>query len=88
MVGPLFNAALGLRIRNATYRSAADVSPNVASRDLRVLVDAGLIEGHGQKRGKYYTATEPILIAARRARGEKPVMTDPFAEEKRQLTLM
>jgi Fic family protein len=85
MVGPLFNAALGLRIRNATYRSVADVSPNVASRDLRILVDVGLIKGHGQKRGKHYTATEPILAAARKARGEKPVMTDPFAEERGQL---
>lgn len=85
MVGTVFDAAQGFRIRNATHRAFAEVSPNVASRDLRVLIDAKLLRGHGQKRGKYYTATDEIRALAARARGEKPEMTDPF---ETQLALM
>ena len=39
----LFDAAHGLRVRNASYRSAAEVSQNLASRDLKALSDHGLL---------------------------------------------
>lgn len=73
----LFNAARGQRIDNAAYReSAPDVSANLASRDLRAAVDAGLLATRGSKRGTSYVAGPP-LIKARKAveSGRKPVDT-------------
>ena len=52
------NAAFGFRVRNATYRTAAEISDPLASRDLRALVDAGLLVPHGERRGRHYLASE------------------------------
>lgn len=63
------DAAWGLRVRNATYRAYYDesdeveITDNTASRDLRSLVEAGLLVPHGEKRGRYYTAGPPLLAA-------------------------
>jgi Fic family protein len=80
----LFDAAIGFRVRNATYRAIweGELSEQVASRDLRLLVDAGLLEPHGERRGRYYVATRELrakrraIIDARDPRDE----SDPFAE--------
>lgn len=37
----LADAAIGLNVRNSTYRTAADIFENLASRDLKNLCDAG-----------------------------------------------
>ena len=39
----LADAASGLRVRNAAYRSVADISVQVATKDLKLLVDGGLL---------------------------------------------
>ena len=57
----LYDAAVGYRIRNATYRAAYDdsdepLAEQAATRDLRQLVNANLFVQHGAKRGTYYTA--------------------------------
>ena len=76
----LFNAALGYRIRNATYRTLVeDVSELVASRDLRVLVEAGLLAPEGERRGRSYLPSPSlrqieVSIRSDRARDD----TDPF----------
>ncbi|MSR06065.1 MAG: Fic family protein [Gemmatimonadetes bacterium] len=57
----LFDAAHGYKIVNATYRSAADISQPVASRELTALVDAKLLIAQGQKKGRSYTAATEIL---------------------------
>ena len=70
----LFDATLGLRVRNASYRSvlkrfgAEEVSHQVATTDLRALVEAGLLAQHGKKRGTYYVAAEPLNEIRLRAR--------------------
>jgi len=70
----LFDATLGLRVRNASYRSvlkrfgAEEVSHQVATSDLRSLVEAGLLIQHGRKRGTYYVAAEPLKEIRSRAR--------------------
>jgi Fic family protein len=70
----LFDATLGLRVRNASYRSvlkrfgAEEVSHQVATTDLRALVEAGLLMQHGKKRGTYYVAAEPLKEIRARAR--------------------
>lgn len=74
---PLFDAALGLRLTNQRYRSDAEVSELAASRDLKRLVDAGLIEAHGEKRGRFYRAAAP-LRALRRDPKSRPPLADPY----------
>lgn len=61
----LFDATIGLRIRNSSYRAALNsmqepISNQVATNDLRALVNAGLVEQKGTRRGTYYVAGEPL----------------------------
>jgi Fic family protein len=56
----LSDAAFGYKVRNATYRGIAEVADAVASRDLKLLVDNGLLTAAGEKRGRAYVAA-PIL---------------------------
>lgn len=80
-------AALGARVRNATYRTATDISDQLASRDLKALVDAGLLVAHGERRGRYYKASDRVAEIRRRTK-EPRVDVDPFADEHvNQLTL-
>lgn len=61
----LADAATGLAVRNATYRTAAaDISDQTASRDLKKLCDLDLLVPHGAKRGRYYTAGAEVKAIA------------------------
>jgi Fic family protein len=71
------DAAHGLRVRNATYRNAADVSGQVASRDLSHLVQLGLLDVHGRARAASYTAGEEITQIAAKCT-ELKIASDPF----------
>jgi Fic family protein len=73
----LADAASGLKVRNATYRSVAEVSDFVASRDLKLLVDAGFLVAHGEKRGRFYVAS-PGLQSIRAATREPKSTEDPY----------
>jgi Fic family protein len=78
-------AAMKYRVRNATYRRAAgDINEHLASRDLKLLVDQGLLIAEGERRGRIYRAAQPLLDLGARARDEFPprVSPDPFAEAK------
>lgn len=76
----LFNASLGLRIRNVTYRGETGVSDQVASRDLRLLVDAGCLEARGERRGRIYVRAGLLeeLDARIRAGRSPATQDDPF----------
>lgn len=74
----LVDATTGLRVRNSTYRVAAEVSDGAAARDLKVLVEAGLLVAQGEKRGRYYVAA-PTLQELRHRTGETDRVPDPFA---------
>jgi hypothetical protein len=78
----LADAAMGFKIRNPTYRSAADVTGIVAGRDLLALARAGLLAPHGEKRGRYYLAT-PQVLAIRRRIAEPKSIPDPFDTRKK-----
>lgn len=59
----LFDAAMGFRVRNATYRAAAgegEISEQTAGRDLAHLVETGLLLTRGEKRGRFYVAAPAI----------------------------
>lgn len=73
----LADATTGLRVRNATYRSLADISEGVAARDLKSLVDAKLLIAHGEKRGRVYVAS-PQLLELRAKTSEPKKVEDPF----------
>lgn len=76
----LADAAVGFKVRNATYRRAAELSNQLASRDLGMLVRQGLLAAHGERKGRYYLAAAPLLETRRRTREQK-VVQDPFADE-------
>ena len=77
----LFDAALGLRVRNSGYRAvlkrwSEDISAQVATTDLASMVRAGLLAQLGKKRGTVYVADGAISeIRARHAKGRQPVDT-------------
>lgn len=61
MTAPVHHAVSGLALRNSTYRAIEpDVSENLASRDLKALVDAGILQPHGEKRGRYYSPVQRL----------------------------
>lgn len=82
----LFDAMIGLRVRNATYRAYFEDSPEeiteaTATRDLQKLVKADLLAATGERRGRHYVA-QPALVAIRQAVVRTRVPrddTDPFA---------
>ena len=73
----LIDAAIGYRVRNPLYRKAAEVSELTASRDLKVLVDQGLLVAKGERRGRYYLGS-PRLREFYAAAYESPTIADPF----------
>ncbi len=75
----VIQAAFGLRVRNSSYRVSAEISNNLASRDLKALVDAGLLIGEGEKRGREYRASDVVIAIGQRHRIPRPY-DDPFAE--------
>jgi Fic family protein len=82
LVGPVFTATTGLRLRNETYRRLSNVTAGTASRDLKQAVDAGLLEAHGEKRGRYYVAADDIRALRRALSGavREEDAVDPYAD--------
>ena len=74
------DAAVGLKVRNAMYRGIAEVSDFVASRDLKQLVDSGLLIGSGERRGRYYVASPFIRDIRQRTREPRTPIDDPFID--------
>jgi Fic family protein len=77
----LFDAAVGLRVRNSAYRSTLktwgeEISNQVATLDLRAMVHAGLLEQLGKKRGTYYIGATPLReIRSRLMAGRQDIDT-------------
>ena len=78
MIYALYDAAIQLRVRSARYRSVADVSNQVATRDLRTLVRAGLLAPKGEKRGRSYVASEALVAIRDKTREPRVPLEDPF----------
>jgi Fic family protein len=74
----LSDAAVGWRVRNATYRPVAEVSDQLAGRDLGLAVSAGLLIPKGQKRGRYYERSERLKQIRDQTREPRPTLDDPF----------
>ena len=80
MAMALVQAALGGSVRNASYRVSADVSKNLASRDLKQLMDAGLLVPEGQKRGRHYKPAPMVAQIRQRLRLPQEA-DDPFGKD-------
>lgn len=76
----LLQAAFGGRVRNSSYRVSADISKNLATRDLKALVDAKLVVPEGEKRGRFYVPSTAVAEIRRKARLDR-IIDDPFAED-------
>jgi Fic family protein len=87
MIFALYDAVQLFRVRNAVYRATLEeagepISDQMASRDLRQLVEMGLLEARGERRGRYYVAASPILQIRSEMRADRNPRdeTDPFAD--------
>ncbi len=75
----LVNVAFGYKIRNLAYRTTADVSKQIASKDLKLFVEAGLLTADGETRGRFYIASE--LLREIYIRNYEPrTLDDPFMQ--------
>lgn len=79
-VGALFDATLGLKVRNASYRASLrawdeEISNQGATDDLRAMVEAGLLDRSGAKRGTFYTAAQPLKILGAEVRENRRSLT-------------
>lgn len=93
----LVDTAYGLRIRRGSYQSAGEemtgegISDQSASRDLKAMVDLGLLEAVGERRARYYLAGDDARKLREAIRAKRPPQEtdDPFriARERRQLSL-
>lgn len=76
----LFDAAQRFRVTNRAYQDHADISEHAGGRDMKRLVDAGLLEPRGEKRGRFYVATPALLqlVAPVWETGRGAELEDPF----------
>jgi Fic family protein len=77
----LVDAAFGYKIRRSHYMNSAEVSEQVASRDLRILIDHGFLVGEGETRGRIYEASDKLKEIYLR-HYETRSNVDPFTQEK------
>jgi Fic family protein len=93
----LMDASIGARIRRKAYRTSVEgamgeeVSDLTASRDLKAMVEAALLDAVGERRARYYLASEALAQVRERIREKRAPRSsdDPFSliREKRQLRL-
>lgn len=95
-IGPMCEAAMGRRMRRATYVASVGVTAGeeiprlTASRDLKALVTAGLFEPIGDTRGRYYLPTAQLRRIYDRIRAVSDPSgadIDPFSLVQLQLEI-
>jgi Fic family protein len=75
----LADAAFGYRIRRSHYTKSAEVSEQVASRDLKELVEKGLLVGKGETKGRIYDGS-PLIREVYIRNYERRSDVDPFTQ--------
>jgi Fic family protein len=78
-ISALAEAAIAGRLTSSQYRSAAGVSAHAANRDLKRLVDAGLLVATSDERGRCYVAADPVKAIRARTNDPDTLAPDPFA---------
>lgn len=77
-VNALYPAALGLKVRRPVYEKDADIEVGTANRDLRFMVEAGLLSPQGETRGRYYLGTPALKDIRRSVIRERPQARNPY----------
>jgi Fic family protein len=88
-VGPLCDAARGWRLRRSLYVKVVQSSTGeaitdaTATRDLRAIAGAGLLDPQGEKRGRQYQPTPELRRVWESIRSQRPapVDDDPYAQQ-------
>ena len=78
----LVDAAQGYGVRNASYRKSAEVSEQTASRDLKDLVEQGLLVAAGERRGRTYLGSPTLRELFERLKLPRDIR-DPFAKPRK-----
>jgi Fic family protein len=78
MVYSVYLAAVGRRVKRSDHIEFSEVSEGVASSDLKRLVDAGLLDAVGEKRGRHYVASTRVKNLRDAVRVDRRRPTDPF----------
>jgi Fic family protein len=76
-LGALMDAATGRRVRNPVYRRESEISAQIAKRDLKTLVSEVFLAAKGEKRGRYYVASDFLKGLYKQARVARDIQ-DPF----------
>jgi Fic family protein len=79
VVWALADAAIGLQVKNPTYKKQADISHLVAKVDLKKLCDLGLLVPKGERRGRVYVASPYLENLFKESRLPKERF-DPFED--------
>ncbi|MBV6703078.1 Fic family protein [Kitasatospora aureofaciens] len=79
MLYALYPAAMGNRLRRATYQADAELSEQQAQRDIRELVRAGWLTAKGEAQGRYYTAGPDLPEEITRGVRQPRPLRDPYA---------
>lgn len=74
----LYDGSLGFRIRRSSYVHRVGVEERTATRDLQLLVDAGLLVAQGERRGRTYSASDRLRQIRLTARRGQPPLIDPY----------
>lgn len=74
----LFDAASGLRVRRSGYERETEVEPGTAARDLRLMVNTGLLRPHGETRARRYTATDELRAIRTQVVADREPIRNPF----------
>jgi Fic family protein len=74
----LFDALLGLRVTRPSYLKFADVDERTATRDLVGAAELGLLEAHGERRGRHYLGGARLRAVRDGLRNQRQPLTDPY----------
>ena len=74
----LFDAALGYRVTRPSHAKHAAIEDQTATRDLRRLVAAGLLDAVGNTRGRYYVASGVLRALRDDVRAGRETLADPY----------
>jgi hypothetical protein len=79
LIFALSDAAMGYHVRSSHYRTVAEVSNVMSSRDLKAAVDAGFLVPSGERRGRLYGASSELKELYVKIRSEEiKQIPDPF----------
>lgn len=77
----LGDAVFGYRVTNPRYRKVAEISENLASRDLTLLVSQKLLVPKGERRGRFYMRGPFLTSLWQRAQETQTPIPDPFEQQ-------